>query len=224
MPRHLRRHRLFAALAVVAGLGGASAALVAHGQEAAPAAPPAAPAPAAAPMPSELLVAIDAERRDLEQRQAQLAEREALLAVAEARIRHEVDRLALIKREIEGQLAQQSTLLEADLKRMGALRRYMKWTTVTFTIGFLAIAGIPPLSGFWAKGDVLDNTFAHFKPLWVLGLLTAVLTAYYMSRLETLAFGGKDLRTAYLGCLKGTSLASFRSPVAGIPHVHRNWN
>jgi flagellar motility protein MotE (MotC chaperone) len=130
MPRHLRRHRLFAAvaaLAVVAGLGGASAALVAHGQEAAPAAPPpAAPAPASAPMPSELLVAIDAERRDLEQRQAQLAEREALLAVAEARVRHEVDRLALIKREIEGQLAQQSTLLEADLKRMGATYAAMR--------------------------------------------------------------------------------------------------
>ena len=81
---------------------------------------------------------------------------------------------------------------EQDLKRMGALRRYMKWTTVTFTIGFLAIAGIPPLSGFWAKGDVLDNTFAHFKPLWVIGLVTAVLTAYYMSRLEVLAFGGKE--------------------------------
>jgi NADH-quinone oxidoreductase subunit L len=81
---------------------------------------------------------------------------------------------------------------EQDLKRMGALRRYMKWTTVTFTIGFLAIAGIPPLSGFWAKGDVLDNTWAHFKPLWVLGLITAVLTAYYMSRLEILTFGGKE--------------------------------
>src|ERR1700689_3078749 len=81
---------------------------------------------------------------------------------------------------------------EQALKRMGALRRYMKWTPVTFTIGFLAIAGIPPLSGFWAKGDVLDNTFAHFKWLWVLGLLTAVLTAYYMSRLEILAFGGKE--------------------------------
>ena len=81
---------------------------------------------------------------------------------------------------------------EQDLKRMGALRRYMKWTTVTFTIGFLAIAGIPPLSGFWAKGDVLDNTFAHYKPLWVLGVITAVLTAYYMSRLEVLAFGGEE--------------------------------
>jgi NADH-quinone oxidoreductase subunit L len=81
---------------------------------------------------------------------------------------------------------------EQDLKRMGALRRYMKWTTVTFTIGFLAIAGIPPLSGFWAKGDVLDNTWAHYKPLWVLGVITAVLTAYYMSRLEILAFGGEE--------------------------------
>ncbi len=81
---------------------------------------------------------------------------------------------------------------EQDLKRMGALRRYMKWTTVTFTIGFLAIAGIPPLSGFWAKGDVLDNTFAHYKLLWVLGLVTAVLTAYYMSRLEVLAFGDEE--------------------------------
>src|SRR5580692_5522458 len=81
---------------------------------------------------------------------------------------------------------------EQDLKRMGALRRYMKWTTVTFTVGFLAIAGIPPLAGFWAKGDVLDNVYSHFKVLWVLGLLTAVLTAYYMTRLEVLAFGGES--------------------------------
>jgi NADH-quinone oxidoreductase subunit L len=81
---------------------------------------------------------------------------------------------------------------EQDLKRMGALRRYMRWTTVTFTIGFLAIAGIPPFSGFWAKGDVLENTWAHYKPLYAIGLVTAVLTAYYMSRLEILAFGGEE--------------------------------
>jgi NADH-quinone oxidoreductase subunit L len=80
---------------------------------------------------------------------------------------------------------------EQNLKRMGALRRTMKWTTWTFTIGWLAIAGVPPLSGFWAKGDVLDNVYAHYKVLWVLGLLTAVLTAYYMTRLQTLAFGGE---------------------------------
>ena len=79
---------------------------------------------------------------------------------------------------------------EQDLKRMGALRKTMKWTTVTFTVGWLAIAGIPPLAGFWSKGDVLDNVYAHYKPLWALGLLTAILTAYYMTRLEVLAFGG----------------------------------
>jgi NADH-quinone oxidoreductase subunit L len=79
---------------------------------------------------------------------------------------------------------------EQDLKRMGALRKTMKWTTVTFTVGWLAIAGIPPLAGFWSKGDVLDNVYAHYKVLWALGLLTAVLTAYYMTRLQVLAFGG----------------------------------
>jgi NADH-quinone oxidoreductase subunit L len=80
---------------------------------------------------------------------------------------------------------------EQDLKRMGALRKTMKWTTWTFTIGWLAIAGIPPLAGFWSKGDVLDNVYSHYKVLWALGLFTAVLTAYYMSRLQVLAFGGE---------------------------------
>jgi NADH-quinone oxidoreductase subunit L len=81
---------------------------------------------------------------------------------------------------------------EQDLKRMGALRKTMQWTTITFTVGWLAIAGIPPLAGFWAKGDVLDNVYAHYKILWVLGLLTAILTAYYMTRLQVLAFSGDE--------------------------------
>jgi NADH-quinone oxidoreductase subunit L len=50
---------------------------------------------------------------------------------------------------------------------------------------------VPPLSGFWSKGDVLENVYAHYKPLWALGLITAILTAYYMTRLEVLAFGGE---------------------------------
>jgi NADH-quinone oxidoreductase subunit L len=81
---------------------------------------------------------------------------------------------------------------EQDLKRMGNLRRYMKLTFITFGIGWLAIAGIPPLSGFFAKGDILDNAFARYKPLWAIGLLTALLTAYYMTRLFVLAFYGDD--------------------------------
>ena len=66
---------------------------------------------------------------------------------------------------------------------MGNLRRYMKLTFFTFGIGWLAIAGIPPLSGFFAKGDVLDNAFARYPALWAIGLVTAALTAYYMTRL-----------------------------------------
>jgi NADH-quinone oxidoreductase subunit L len=81
---------------------------------------------------------------------------------------------------------------EQDLKRMGNLRRYMKLTFFTFGIGWLAIAGIPPLSGFWAKGDILTTAFARYPVLWGIGLATAALTAYYMSRLMALAFYGDD--------------------------------
>jgi len=81
---------------------------------------------------------------------------------------------------------------EQDLKRMGNLRAYMPITFITFGIGWLAIAAVPPLSGFWAKGDVLENTWAAHPALWVVGVITAALTAYYMSRLTGLAFFGKD--------------------------------
>ena len=93
---------------------------------------------------------------------------------------------------------------EQDLKRMGNLRRYMKLTFGTFVVGWLAIAGIPPLSGFFAKGDILDNAFARFPALWVVGLVTAALTAYYMTRLTALAFWGDDRWRAVLGSRPGT--------------------
>ena len=81
---------------------------------------------------------------------------------------------------------------EQDLKRMGNLRAYMPITFITFAIGWLCIAAVPPFSGFWAKGDVLDNTWAAHPALWVVGIITAAMTAYYMSRLTGLAFFGKD--------------------------------
>ena len=81
---------------------------------------------------------------------------------------------------------------EQDLKRMGNLRAYMPITFITFAIGWLCIAAVPPLSGFWAKGDVLENTWAAHPWLWVVGIITAAMTAYYMSRLTGLAFFGKD--------------------------------
>jgi len=80
---------------------------------------------------------------------------------------------------------------EQDLKRMGALRKWLPWTFGTFMVGWLAIAGIPPFSGFWSKGDVLTNVFAKSPALYALGVLTALGTAYYMSRLFYLTFTGK---------------------------------
>ncbi len=79
---------------------------------------------------------------------------------------------------------------EQDMKRMGGLRRLMPWTFGTFLVGWLAIAGIPPLSGFWSKSDVLTNVFSRTPALYGLGILTAALTAYYMSRLFFLSFTG----------------------------------
>ena len=81
---------------------------------------------------------------------------------------------------------------EQDMRLMGGLRKYLPLTFPTFLIGWLTISGIPPFAGFWSKGDVLTNVFEHNKPLWVLGVLTAILTAYYMSRLFVLTFRGTE--------------------------------
>ena len=81
---------------------------------------------------------------------------------------------------------------EQDMRRMGGLAKYLPWTYPTFLVAWLAIAGIPPFAGFWAKGDVLTNVYAYSKGLWVVGVLTAILTAYYMSRLFVLTFRGTE--------------------------------
>jgi NADH-quinone oxidoreductase subunit L len=81
---------------------------------------------------------------------------------------------------------------EQDLRKMGGLQKYLPLTFPTFMIGWLAISGIPPFAGFWSKGDVLANVYAYSKPLWALGVVTAVLTAYYMSRLFVLTFRGTE--------------------------------
>ena len=81
---------------------------------------------------------------------------------------------------------------EQDMRLMGGLRKYLPLTFPTFLIGWLTISGIPPFAGFWSKGDVLTNVFEHNRALWALGVLTAILTAYYMSRLFVLTFRGTE--------------------------------
>ncbi|MBA2281254.1 MAG: NADH-quinone oxidoreductase subunit L, partial [Acidimicrobiia bacterium] len=81
---------------------------------------------------------------------------------------------------------------EQDMKKMGGLRRYMPLTAGTFIVGWLAIAGVPPFSGFWSKDEILLFAWAKSPVLWAIGLLTAVLTAYYMSRQVFLVFFGEE--------------------------------
>ena len=79
---------------------------------------------------------------------------------------------------------------EQDMRRMGALRKLMPVTAVTFIIGWLAIAGVPPFSGFWSKDDILAYALHKSPILYVIGLITALLTAFYMSRLVFRVFYG----------------------------------
>ncbi len=79
---------------------------------------------------------------------------------------------------------------EQDMRRMGALRAVMPVTAVTFIVGWLAIAGVPPLSGFWSKDEILLAAWEQHRLLWAVGLTTALLTAYYMSRQTFLVFFG----------------------------------
>ncbi len=80
---------------------------------------------------------------------------------------------------------------EQDIRKMGGLAKKMPVTNITFFIGCLAIAGIPGLSGFFSKDEILAATFAHNKAIYALGLIGAMMTAFYMFRLYTLTFTGK---------------------------------
>ena len=80
---------------------------------------------------------------------------------------------------------------DQDMRRYGALRAAMPVTGVTFIVGWLAIAGVPPLSGFWSKDEILAYAYYSSPALWAVGLVTAVLTAFYMSRLVFMTFYGE---------------------------------
>ncbi|HMD33762.1 MAG TPA: NADH-quinone oxidoreductase subunit L [Vicinamibacterales bacterium] len=79
---------------------------------------------------------------------------------------------------------------EQDMRRMGNLRKYMPVTYATMLIGTLAIAGIPPLSGFFSKDEILAKAFEHNKAIWVIAAITALMTAFYMFRLISMTFFG----------------------------------
>jgi len=82
---------------------------------------------------------------------------------------------------------------EQDIQRYGGLKKYMPQTAITFLIAALAISGIPPLSGFFSKDEILWYSFANGSfILWLVGVITALMTAFYMFRLYFLTFEGKE--------------------------------
>ena len=80
---------------------------------------------------------------------------------------------------------------DQDMAHYGGLRRFMPVTAGTFVVGWLAIAGVPPFAGFWSKDEILAFAWNESPLLWAVGLVTAVLTAFYMTRQVVLTFFGR---------------------------------
>jgi len=82
---------------------------------------------------------------------------------------------------------------EQDMRKMGGLRTYIPWTFMTMGIATLAIAGIPPFAGFWSKDEILWKAFSSdhgSRIFWLVGVITAFITSFYMFRLLFMTFFG----------------------------------
>jgi NADH-quinone oxidoreductase subunit L len=79
---------------------------------------------------------------------------------------------------------------EQDIRKMGGLSKKLPITHITFLIGCIAIAGIPPFSGFFSKDEILIGAYAHNPVLYWIGLGGALMTAFYMFRLYAMTFRG----------------------------------
>ncbi|NJD28713.1 MAG: NADH-quinone oxidoreductase subunit L [Chloroflexi bacterium] len=82
---------------------------------------------------------------------------------------------------------------EQDMRKMGGLAKKIPHTYWTMLIGAVAIAGIPPLAGFFSKDEILGEAFKlHFEWVWAIGIVVAIMTAFYMFRLIGLTFWGES--------------------------------
>lgn len=85
---------------------------------------------------------------------------------------------------------------EQDIRNMGGLKKQLPITHITFLAGCIAIAGIPPFAGFFSKDEILTAAWSVNKMYWVIGVIGAFLTAWYMFRLYATTFLGKFRGTA----------------------------
>ncbi len=81
---------------------------------------------------------------------------------------------------------------EQDMRKMGGLWGKIPTTAKTFVVASIAISGIPPLAGFFSKDAILGHTFEYNKILWLIGFITAGMTAFYMFRLVNMTFFGQS--------------------------------
>jgi NADH-quinone oxidoreductase subunit L len=81
---------------------------------------------------------------------------------------------------------------EQDMRNMGGLRKYMPLTHATMLIGSLAIAGVPGFAGFFSKEEILTSAYLSARGVYAIGLVTAVMTAFYMFRLMRMTFYGEE--------------------------------
>lgn len=79
---------------------------------------------------------------------------------------------------------------EQDIRKMGGLKGKIKVTFITMFIGTIAISGIPPFSGFFSKDEILAHVYEHSPVLWFFGMVTSMLTAFYMFRMLYVTFWG----------------------------------
>ena len=79
---------------------------------------------------------------------------------------------------------------EQDMRKMGGLKTYIPMTFVTMLIATAAIAGIPPLAGFWSKDEILWKAYEANPVYWLIGAFTAFITSFYMFRLLFMTFWG----------------------------------
>lgn len=79
---------------------------------------------------------------------------------------------------------------EQDIRKMGGLKKSLPVTFLTMLIGTIAISGVPPLSGFFSKDEMLGRVYEYSPALWFIGSLTSMLTAFYMFRMMLLVFWG----------------------------------
>ena len=115
---------------------------------------------------------------------------------------------------------------EQDIRKMGGLRKLMPITHITFLMGWLAIIGIPPLSGFFSKDEILWSSFASplgNSLLWFVGFLTAGMTAFYMTRLVALTFWGRSRVPKEIHPHESPLTMTFPLVVLGVLSVIGGW-